>query len=60
MNSKDNPVNQKTCNQAEDARGRKLTPEELEALRKDMQASGEWMKQELKRRRNQRQSTDKN
>lgn len=30
--------------------GLQLTPEEVESLRREMQAAGEWVRQELKRR----------
>lgn len=33
---------------------RRLTPEEIEALRDEMRAAGEWMKSELVRRRRSR------
>ncbi|SDL22607.1 hypothetical protein SAMN05661010_01126 [Modicisalibacter muralis] len=37
---------------------RRLTPEEIEDLRAEMRAAGQWMKAELARRRREHEETD--
>ncbi|MGC3875386.1 hypothetical protein ACPF7Z_19275 [Halomonas sp. GXIMD04776] len=37
---------------------RRLTPEEIEELRAEMRASGQWIKAELAKRRREREETD--